>query len=364
MTENYNVCQLKSPLKLECGLALDHTDIAYETFGELNTNKDNVILICHALTGSSHVTRLDDQDSEGWWEGIVGPNKAIDTNKYYVICSNILGSCKGSSGPTSLNPKTQKKYALDFPIITIADIVNAQKQLLEQLDIHKLYAVVGPSMGGMQVLHWVINYPTMIEKCIIIASAASLSAQALAFGTVGRNAIISDEAFNSGNYDTKNPPKIGLSIARMIGHITYISKEAITKKFGRKLQKKLNYGYHLDHDFEIENYLKYQGDKFVDYFDSNSYLYLSKALSYFDLNQQYGDLQKAFQSVTAKLLFVSISSDWLYSTEQSREMVRACMSLNKAVSFCEVQSDYGHDAFLIEHEKFAAIIKPFIETSS
>ena len=362
MTQAYSIFTYKEGLKLESGSSLQSIDVAYETFGALNKDKSNAILICHALTGSSHVTQRRDNPAVGWWQEMVGPDKAIDTNKYYVICSNILGSCKGTTGPTHKNPETNESYGLRFPIITIGDMVNLQKILVDHLEISKLYAVIGPSMGGMQALQWAIKYPDAISKCIVLASSASLSAQALAFGTIGRNAIISDKHFQEGRYTATEKPSKGLGIARMIGHLTYLSKESITQKFGRKLQEKESYGYNLDQEFQVESYLKHQGDKFVDQFDANTYLYLSKALSYFDLEKEYGSLKNAFKPIQARLLFISISSDWLYSTDQSKEMLRSCMNLNKDVSFCEVQSDYGHDAFLIEYEKFGSIIKPFLDS--
>tara|TARA_B100000427_G_scaffold202916_1_gene168677 strand:+ start:2464 stop:3561 length:1098 start_codon:yes stop_codon:yes gene_type:complete len=363
MNPLYDIFSLKESFKLESGSVILDPEIAYETFGTLNKDGSNAILVCHALTGNSHVTQSNTNTNTGWWDDIVGPNKAINTNEYFVICSNILGSCKGSTGPTHNNPKTKKPYGLEFPIITIGDMVQIQKELIDYLGIKKLHAVVGPSMGGMQALHWAIKFPDRLEKCVVIASSASLSAQALAFGTIGRNAIISDKQFQDGAYDENNKPKRGLGIARMIGHVTYLSKESITQKFGRKLQTKESYGYNLDQEFQVESYLKHQGDKFVDRFDANAYLYLSKALSYFDLEKEYGSLHDAFKHVQARLLFMSISSDWLYSTEQSKNMVRVCMNLNKDVSFCDIESDYGHDAFLIEHEKFSPIIQSFLESN-
>ncbi|RAP31251.1 homoserine O-acetyltransferase [Candidatus Marinamargulisbacteria bacterium SCGC AG-343-D04] len=357
---DYLTKQLSTPITLQCGATLDDVTVAYECFGKLNEAKDNAIMICHALTGDSHVTESVEAPKEGWWNDMVGPGKHIDTNKFYVICSNVLGSCKGSMGPGTINQKTSQKYGLSFPVITVKDIVSVQYQLCIELGIPSLYAVVGPSMGGMQALEWAISYSKYCKRCVVIASSSSLSPQALAFGMVGRNAIISDRSFNEGNYDEEKP-KQGLAIARMIGHITYLSKKSITDKFGRKLQEKKEYNYELDSDFQIESYLHYQGDKFVESFDANSYLYLSKALSYFDLSKEYGSLKKAFEKISASMLFISISSDWLYPTEQSKEMARTCMNMNKKVTFCEVESDYGHDSFLIEVDKFGEVIHSFIE---
>ncbi len=360
MVINKQIYKSKQIFKLESGKTIDHLELTYETFGVLNHNKDNAILICHALTGSSHVTSQSSTDKEAWWVSSVGPEKAIDTNKYFVICINVLGSCKGSTGPTSLNPATNQPYGLEFPIVTITDMVHAQHLVIKSLHLNSLYAVIGPSMGGMQALLWAILYPEMVKKCLVIASSFSLSPQAIAFGTVARNAIISDETFNNGKYLATHKPKKGLSIARMIGHITYLSEDSITKKFGRKLQKQADYTYDWATDFQVESYLQHQGDKFVDQFDANSFLYLSKALSYFDLIKQFGSLKKAFQPVLAKLLFISISSDWLYPTILSKQMAKACMNINKDASFCEVQSSYGHDAFLIEPDKFTKLIQPFL----
>jgi len=362
MNSTYHKFKINKDIALECGSSLDEIIVAYETYGTLNADNSNAILICHALTGSSHVAQNDSNNNDGWWEAMVGPGKAIDTSQFFVICSNVLGSCKGTTGPSQINPKTNEPYALTFPIITIGDMVNVQKVLIDSLEIKQLHAIVGPSMGGMQVLQWAIRYPAMAKKCVVLASSSSLSAQALAFGTIGRNAIVSDKLFQDGQYTATRFPKNGLGIARMIGHVTYLSKESITQKFGRKLQADTGYGYNLDQEFQVESYLMHQGDKFVEQFDANSYLYLSKALGYFDLEKEYGSLKKAFEPIQAQLLFISISSDWLYSTEQSKAMVRVCMNLNKDVSFCDVQSDYGHDAFLIEHEKFGELIKPFLES--
>ena len=354
---------LAEPLVLQSGKELNNVNIAYESFGQLNEHKDNAIIICHALTGDSHVTAAEHNTEAGWWNEMVGPGKYIDTNKFFVICSAVLGSCKGTLGPSSINPETDKKYGLTFPVITIQDMVKVQYELCRSLGLESLYAVVGPSMGGMQALQWAISYPDFCKKCAVIASSYSLSPQALAFGMVGRNAITSDDSFKNGEYADNNP-KNGLSIARMIGHITYLSKESITNKFGRKLQEKEDVDYDLDADFQIESYLNYQGDKFVETFDANSYLYLSKALSFFDLEKDYGHLKDAFKSITASLIFVSISSDWLYPTEQSKKMASTCMNLNKNVTFCEIDSNYGHDSFLIDIQKFGDVIQSFLEKSS
>jgi homoserine O-acetyltransferase/O-succinyltransferase len=344
------------PLTLECGKTLSEFTLAYETFGQLNEKKSNAILICHALSGDSHVTGPD-----GWWNDLVGKQKAVDTDRFFVMCINTLGSCYGSTGPSSLNPETQKTYATDFPVITIADMVKSQKFLMDALDIPFWAAVLGPSMGGMQALEWAIMFPDKLKACIPIAATSCLSTYALAFGAVGRHAISSDPKWNNGRYTIDSAPETGLSIARMIGHITYLSEQSMSKKFGRKLQEKADYSYQFSTDFQIESYLKHQGDKFVGRFDANSYLFLSKAMSYFDLNKAYGSLELAFQKTTCRYLILSISSDMLYLSEQSRELARVLMRLNKDVIYAEIDSPFGHDAFLLEYDKQAKILKPFLE---
>lgn len=338
------------PLLLECGKTLGPIEIAYETYGTLNEKKSNTILICHALSGDSHAAGLykNDPENVGWWDWLIGPNKAIDTNKYFVICSNVLGGCKGSTGPSSINPKTNKPYGLDFPILTISDMVNAQKELISSLEIKKLKMIIGGSMGGMQAMEWAIQFPEMVESCIPIASTHQLSPQAIAFDAVGRHAILKDE-------------KNGLPIARMIGHITYVSTDSMNKKFGRRLQKKTDYGYDFDTDFQIESYLKYQGDKFATRFDAHTYLYITKALSYFDLSKKHGSLLKAFESVSAKFLVIAIDSDWLYPSAQSKAIVKTLIKLNKEVTYCELNSKFGHDAFLLENQDLKDIVSNYLE---
>ncbi len=329
-------------LDLESGQRLGPINLAYETYGKLDHSKSNAILVCHALSGDAKVT--------DWWGAYVGPNKAIDTNRYFVICINTIGSCYGSTGPTSVDPKTGKPYGTTFPVITVTDMVRSQKALIDHLGISRLKAVIGASMGGMQALEWAIHYPDQVAACVPIATSAYLAPQALAFNAVGRFAITSDR-------------NIGLSIARMIGHITYLSNESIALKFGRRLQKKEHYSYDFSEEFEIESYLKYQGDKFVNRFDPDTYLYLSKAMSYFDLVKEYGSLKKAFGKVQAKFLVMSISSDWIYPSKQSKEIVKTLMNLNKEVTYCELDSPYGHDAFLLENDQLSGVIANFLENS-
>ena len=358
--------KLDKKLLLESGESLSDVQIAYQTYGVLNKNADNAILVCHALSGDAHLAFEHEKDKTklGWWNDMVGPGKGIDTNKFFVICSNTIGSCLGSTGPQSINPKTDKEYGLSFPIITIKDMVNAQKKLCEHLNISQLHAVIGPSMGGMQAIQWAIEYPSYVKRCTLVATASKLSPQSMAFAAVGRHSIKTDKNWNQGNYEKENLPETGLGIARMIGHITYLSEESITRKFGRKLQEKKDYEYSFDTEFQIESYLQYQGKKFVKRFDANSYLYLSKALSYFDLDKSYGSLEKALKKIKSETLIISITSDWLYPTEQSKEIAHMLMKQNKQVSFCEVDSPYGHDSFLIEVEKFSKVIKPFLEKAN
>ncbi len=354
------------PLKLESGHTLAPVDITYETYGEPNEDKSNAILIVHALSGDAHAAGYHHPNDRrtGWWDEMIGPGKAFDTRKYWVICSNIIGGCKGSTGPASINPKTGACYCLDFPLITIGDMVEAQKRLIEHLGIERLFAIAGGSMGGFQVIEWMLRFPDMVRSALCIASSARLSAQALAFNAVGRNAITNDPGWNNGCYHGTPGPVQGLSIARMIGHITYLSEPSLDAKFGRKLRSADRFSYDFTTEFEIESYLKYQGMRFTERFDANSYLYITKAMDYFDIERNYGRLVDAFDVVRAKTLVVSYTSDWLFSSWQSREIVRALMSNGKDVSSVEMDSPYGHDAFLVEHERLAEVVVPFLESVS
>ncbi|MCX8029524.1 MAG: homoserine O-acetyltransferase [Brevinematales bacterium] len=360
-------------LELESGALLPGPiEVAYETYGTLNENRDNVILVCHALSGSAHsagyMREIEngvlDGNTEGWWEDVIGPNKGIDTKKYFVISSNFLGSCYGTTGPASINPKTGEIYGLSFPVITIGDMVKVQRELLRYLGIDKVVSVVGGSMGGMQALEWSLMYPEIVESAIVIAATANCSAQNIAFDAVGRNAIMSDPNWAQGDYYKKNTfPSKGLSIARMIGHITYLSGESMDVKFGRKFINDKTYDVD-EFDFEVESYLGYQGEKFVKRFDANSYLYITKAMDYFDLPQKYGDgdLKKAFRRATSRYLFISFSSDWLFPPQESIEMVSALISLNKDVSYVNIESIHGHDSFLVDTEFESKVIKAFIDS--
>jgi homoserine O-acetyltransferase len=350
---------------LESGAKLGPITLAYETCGTLNAGKDNAILILHALSGDSHVAGYYSKDDPkpGWWDIMVGPGKGIDTNKYFVVCSNILGSCMGSTGPCTINPDTVLPYALDFPMVTIGDMVRAQKFLIDHLGIEKLLAVVGGSIGGMQVLEWCVKYPDKVAAAIPLASTTRHSALAIAFNEVARQAIMADPNWNNGNYYMGAKPDLGLAVARMIGHITYLSDESMRHKFGRRLQNRRDFSFNFDADFQIESYLRYQGTKFVERFDANAFLYITKAADYYDFENQYGEgsAVKAFSKTKAKFLLVSFTSDWLYPTYQSKAMVQAMKKNGLDVSFCEIEAKWGHDAFLLPSERLSALIKGFLE---
>jgi homoserine O-acetyltransferase len=345
---------------LDSGKVLRDVTLAYETYGSLNADKSNAILVCHALTGDAHAAGWHPGDRKpGWWDTLIGPGKALDTQKYFIICSNILGGCKGSTGPSSVNPETGKPYGLDFPVITIGDIVRAQKQLTEHFGIKKLFAVIGGSMGGAQVLQWTTSYPKSVANAIAIATTARSSPQQIAFNEVARIAIVSDPEWKRGNYYTDDTPVRGLALARMIGHITYLSDDSMQEKFGRKLQNKEKYDFNMDFDFEVESYLHYQGQSFTQRFDANSYLYITKALDYFDLSKN-GSLKEGLKDVEAKFLVISVSSDWLYPPYQSREIVAALSANNKEATYREIESSYGHDAFLLESGHLNYLISNFL----
>jgi homoserine O-acetyltransferase len=364
-TETMRVLEQDKPLELECGKVLAPIDVAYETYGALNEAGDNAVLICHALSGSAHVAGYNSPEDRkpGWWDIMVGPGKGIDTNKYFVICSNCLGGCSGSTGPSSVNPQTGKPYGLDFPIITIADMVKVQKLLLDKLGIKELLCVTGGSIGGMQVLQWAIEYPDFVKSAIAIATTTHLGAQSIAFDAVGRNAILADSNFSDGRYHGGKGPDRGLAIARMIGHITYLSEQGMRAKFGRKLRGAENYSYDFDSEFAVETYLDYQGQSFVERFDANSYLYITKASDYFDLQKDYGSLEKAFANTKSRFLIISFASDWLYTPSQSEDIVNALVASGKDISFCNIASDYGHDAFLLEPETLGSFISSFLDAT-
>ncbi|MCE5340576.1 MAG: homoserine O-acetyltransferase [Planctomycetaceae bacterium] len=357
-THTIRVIEESDSLELVSGKTLSPVDVAYETYGNLNSAGDNAVLICHALSGSAHAAGFysDDDKKPGWWDIMIGPGKAIDTNKYYVICSNFLGSCSGTTGPSSINPKTGKQYNLDFPMITIADMVKVQKLLLDKLGIKQLLSVVGGSMGGMQVLQWAIEYSDVVKSAIVIASTSRLSPQSIAFDAVGRNAILAD-------IDAGRPPVKGLATARMIGHITYLSNESMREKFGRELKSADKYSFDFNSEFSVETYLAYQGQSFVERFDANSYLYITKAMDYFDLVRDYDSLENAFAKTKSRFLIISFTSDWLFTPGQSEEMVNALVAQRKPVSYCNIFSPYGHDAFLLEPESLGCQIGGFLSTT-
>jgi homoserine O-acetyltransferase len=351
-------------LPLDSGKVLYPVNIRYETYGTLNKDKSNAILILHALTGDSHIAgKYKETDKKpGWWDNMVGSGKAFDTDIYYIVCSNVIGGCSGSTGPTSLNPKTNSLYNLDFPVITINDMVRAQFRLMQHLQVDSWLAIAGGSMGGMQVLSWINQYPEYVKSAIAIATTSKLSPQSIAFDWVGRQAIMSDPKWNNGSYE-KNIPEKGLAIARMVGHITYLSDRSMENKFGRKLQESESYSYDFNRDFQVESYLEYQGQQFVERFDANSYLYMSKAMDYFDLSQSGGgNLTEAMKNVKSKFLVVSFSSDWLFPPSASREIVKALRNNNIEVTYCNIESEFGHDAFLLETETLGKLIHGFLKS--
>jgi homoserine O-acetyltransferase/O-succinyltransferase len=351
------------PMALESGDSLGPVEIVYETYGEPNADRSNAVLIVHALSGDAHAAGYHHPKDRrtGWWDDMIGPGKAIDTARYWVICSNIIGGCRGSTGPGSTNPKTGEPYGLDFPVITIGDMVEAQKRLVDHLGITRLHSVAGGSMGGFQVMEWTLRFPDMVRSAICIGSAARLSAQGIAFDAVGRHAITSDPGWNGGRYYGTPGPLQGLAIARMVGHITYLSEPSMDSRFGRRLQSADRVGYDFSTEFAVESYLMHQGKRFTERFDANSYLYITKAMDYFDLERNFGPLERAFGAVKAKYLIVSYTSDWLFPTEQSRRIVRALTANDRDVSFIEIDSPYGHDAFLIEVDRLSRVVRSFLD---
>jgi homoserine O-acetyltransferase len=354
-------------LELRCGAGLGPIDVAYETYGELSPERDNAVLICHALSGDAHVAgrHSPDDPKPGWWDIMVGPGKPIDTDRYFVVCSNCIGGCRGSTGPSSINPKTARPYALDFPMVTVQDMVRVQHALVTRhLGLERLLCVTGGSFGGMQVLQWAIDYPRAVWAALPIATSARLSAQGIAFDEVARQAIYSDPNWNGGDYYDAEPPHRGLAVARMIGHITYLSDRSMHEKFGRGLQDRTRLGYDFGPpDFQVESYLRHQGDSFVQRFDANSYLYITKAMDYFDLATDYGSLVQAFRGVRSRFLVLSFTGDWLFPTYQSREIVRALHANGAQVSFCELESSYGHDVFLLKNRAVEEAIRDFLANS-
>ena len=366
INEKIKTLLIEKPLKLDCGKTINNFPLAYETYGKLNDKKDNAILVFHALTGDQFVTGKNPiTKKDGWWSYAVGPDKSIDTNKYFVICANVLGGCMGSFGPSHENPETKKMYGTDFPVITINDMVNAQINLLDYFDIKKLFSVVGGSMGGMQVLQFVSNFPDKTKTAVPIACTSSHSAQNIAFNELGRQAIAADHNWLDGKYISKNTvPDKGLAVARMAAHITYLSKKGLQEKFGRKLQERDALKFGFDADFQIESYLRYQGSVFVDRFDANSYLYITRAMDYFDLIKQFnGNLSDAFKNTKAKFFVMSFTSDWLYPTQENKDIVIALNAIGADVGFVEIDSDKGHDSFLLNVPDFLKALKNFLDKS-
>jgi homoserine O-acetyltransferase len=351
-------------ISLDSGATLAPVDVAYETYGALNRDKTNAILILHAFSGDAHAAGISPITGKpGWWDNSIGPGKAFDTNRYFIICSNVLGGCRGTTGPGSANPATGEPYAMSFPVITIGDMVRLQKMLIESLGIRRLLAVAGGSMGGMQALEWAVSHPDSVVAAIPIATTGRHSAQQIAFNEVGRQAIMADPDWSDGDYYNGKPPARGLAVARMVGHITYMSDDSMREKFGRRLRGKENFGFGFDVDFEVESYLRYRGSEFVNRFDANSYLYITKAMDYFDLTNGRRSLANAFEPVTARFLVISFTSDWLYPSYQSQEIVRALRTRNCDVAYVELESNYGHDAFLVDVAEQTDLIRGFLAST-
>lgn len=351
-------------IELDSGRKFGPVTVAYETYGTLNEKKDNAVLICHALSGDAHAAGFHREwnHKPGWWDDAVGPGKAFDTNRYFIICSNVIGGCVGTTGPATTDPATGRPYGLRFPVVTIGDMVKVEKLLVDSLGISKLLAVAGGSMGGMQALEWALRYPENTAASIVIAATPRLSPQSIAFHAVGRNSITSDPNFMNGDFYGSALPSRGLSIARMVGHITYLSDESMNRKFGRRLQNRDEFSYDFSAEFEVESYLEYNGLKFVERFDANSYLYVTKAMDYFDVAQTYGNgsLDKALENVKSRMLVLSFTSDWLFPPNQSQEIVDSMIRNGKDVSYYNIPSAYGHDAFLLEVEVLGEILSKFL----
>jgi homoserine O-acetyltransferase len=351
------------PLRLDSGTELSGVTVAYQTYGALNADKSNAILICHALTGDQYAAGLHPvTEKPGWWSLLIGPGLVVDTNKYFVICANILGGCMGTTGPKETNPETGKPWGLDFPVITIADMVRLQTRLIDHLGIDQLFAVIGGSMGGMQVLEWAASYPERVFAAVPIATAAHHTAQNIAFHEVGRQAIMADPDWCGGAYQEQGmTPSRGLAVARMAAHVTYLSEAALHRKFGRRLQDRDAITFGFDADFQVESYLRHQGIRFVERFDANSYLYITRAMDYFDLSYRFdGSLANAYRGTPSRFCVISFTSDWLYPTANSREIVHALNAVAANVSFAEIKSDAGHDAFLLDEPEFHRVLAGFL----
>lgn len=357
------------PLSLRSGATIANYELKVETYGQLNADKSNAVLICHALNASHHVAGIaeDDPDNLGWWDNMIGPGKPVDTNRFFVIGINNLGSCFGSTGPMSINPSTGKPYGASFPVVTVEDWVNAQVRVAEHFGIQKFSAVMGGSLGGMQAMAWGMMYPERVDNCVVVASTPKLSAQNIAFNEVARSAILSDPDFHGGDYYAHGiKPRRGLRVARMIGHITYLSDDDMAEKFGRELRRpdgaSNDYNFNFDVEFEVESYLRYQGDKFSEYFDANTYLLITRALDYFDPARDHGDdLSKAMKDVLAKFLVVSFTTDWRFAPQRSREIVKALLDNKLDVTYAEIDAPHGHDAFLLEDPRYHGLVRAYFE---
>ena len=362
-TQCYTFAEPPDELTLESGEKLGPITLAYETYGKLNAEKSNAVLILHALTGDAHAAGFHRGDKNpGWWDNMIGPGKGFDTNEYFVICSNVIGGCRGSTGPSSVNPKTGRPYGLDFPVVTIRDMVNAQVRLIDSMGISKLLSVAGGSMGGMQVLEWAVSHPHRIRSAIPMATTAVHSPQQIAFNEVGRQAIMADPNWNDGNYYGRRLPVKGMSVARMVGHITYMSDESMSEKFGRRF-KEIKQPFKFSPEFEVEGYLQYRGDNFIKRFDPNSYLYVTKAIDYFDLSNGHG-LHNLLKGLRVRFLIIAFKSDWLYPAYQSQEIARACKRAGVEAVYLELNSTYGHDAFLVEVDEQTHLVTHFLKRTA
>ena len=364
-TRFVDLFQSPNVLKFANGETLSPVRVAYETYGTLNSDASNAIFICHALTGDAHAAGIHSTTDRkpGWWDNFIGPGKGIDTSKYFVICANVLGGCQGTTGPGCVNPETGKRFCLTFPFLTIRDVVTVHSELVRHLGIRQLLAVVGGSLGGMQVLEWAILFPDQLKAAVVLASAPNLSAQGIAFNAVGRRAIYADPGFANGDYYDSEGPRYGLALARMVAHITYLSEDSIELKFGRRLQDSDQFAFSMqkETEFQIESYLHYQGKRFVQRFDANSYLYLTRMMDYFDLAEGFASLEAALAQTKARFLVASYDPDWLFPTSQSRELVSALLHVRRHVSFVELRCPFGHDSFLIDIDPLAALVSPFLD---
>ncbi|MEQ9406798.1 MAG: homoserine O-acetyltransferase [Fuerstiella sp.] len=364
-TQNATLFEPPHVLRLQCGAELGPVNVAYETYGTLNEQRDNAVFVCHALTGDAHAAGLHnaDQAKPGWWDGFIGPGKGLDTDRYFVICANVLGGCQGTTGPGSIDPGSGQRFCLNFPFLTVADIITVHSELVRHLGISRLLAVVGGSLGGMQVLEWAVRFPDQMCGSVVLASSHKLAAQGIAFNAVGRRAIYADPGFANGRYYDSEGPRYGLALARMVAHITYLSEDSIELKFGRRLQDSDRFAFDMqkETEFQIESYLHYQGKRFVQRFDANSYLYLTRAMDYFDLSDGHESLVDAVSQVKSRFLVASYDTDWLFPTSQSRELVSALLQAGRHVSFLELKCPFGHDSFLIDLGPLTDLVGSFLQ---